>query len=174
VRRLLFALIVLVCFAILLGSCASIQKKTKIIWPEKIDSVEAICNLQMSWRDFKYSGTMALKIKYPDTFYAEIYGPFGETNLMIDKKRGSFLFISRDETIKDEKVFNDLFGITLDDFIEDITLRHRIKDSGKLTYNRKHYVVIYELDNNIDRICWKGIDGSICLDFIEADFNGQV
>ncbi|MCX8021645.1 MAG: hypothetical protein N2745_02610 [Syntrophorhabdaceae bacterium] len=165
---------IILLFSSVFISCAHLQRKKGIEWPSSVDYMEALGNIHMSWRGMEYNGTMAVKVRYPDTFRIEIYGPFGETQVMIDKKGDDFLFTSRDEIIRDEKMFEKRFGITLGNFMEDITLRHYRDENSDQPYvyvKREGYLLMYELKGLKDRICWKGGDGSICLSFIEANFH---
>ncbi|MCX5811679.1 MAG: hypothetical protein NT178_03940 [Proteobacteria bacterium] len=164
--------VIIICIFIFLSSCALIPRKTFIIWPDKIEYIEALCDIDMSWRDMKYSGSMSLKMKYPDRLQMEVYGPFGETVVYLAKDRDKFSFISSDEKFSDEKVFEERFGIKLHEFIDDISVINYRKNGQEGTYfKRENYVVIYQLDNTENSICWKGKDGSICMRFLEAVFD---
>jgi hypothetical protein len=162
------------CIFILLSSCALFTRKTNIIWPEKIEYLEALCDIDIAWRDMKYSGSMSLKMKYPDRLQFEVYGPFGETVVYLAKDRDKFSFISIDEKFSDEKVFEEKFGIKLSEFIDDISAVNYRKETQEGTYfKRENYVVIYRLNNTENSICWKGKDGSICMKFLEAVFDKE-
>ena len=164
----------LVFFAfLLLASCASFPRKTNINWPDKIDYLAALCDLDMSWRDMKYSGSMSITMRYPDRLHIEIYGPFGQTVVYFLKDGDKFMFVSDDEKFNDQEKFEKRFGIKLSDFIDDLAIRNplTIGPGGSAYAKRENYVVTYELEGNQDRICWKGKDGSICLRFLEAAFN---
>ncbi|MCX5805505.1 MAG: hypothetical protein NT010_05465 [Proteobacteria bacterium] len=160
------------CFFILLSSCALFPRKTHIIWPEKIEYLEALCDIDISWRDMKYSGSMSLKMKHPDRLQFEVYGPFGETVVYLAKNRDKFSFVSSDEKFSNEKMFEERFGIKLNEFIDDISFMNYRKEGRESVYfKRENYVVIYRLDNTENSICWKGKDGSICMNFLEAVFD---
>jgi hypothetical protein len=132
----------------------------------------AFCDIDISWRDMKYSGSMSLKMKYPDTLHIEVYGPFGETVVYFAKNSGNFSFITSEEKFTDEKVFEERFGIKLHEFIDDISLINYHKNGQEgIYFKRENYVVIYMFDNIENSICWKGKDGSICMKFLEAVFN---
>jgi len=157
----------------MLSSCTSLfPRKTNIIWPAgTIEYVEALCDIDLSWKDMKYSGSMSLKMKYPDVLHIEVYGPFGETVVYLSRKSDSFSFLSRDEKFNDEKVFEERFGINLREFIDDLSVKNYRKNNQESIYSqRENYVVIYELDKTERSICWKGSDGSICIRFLEALF----
>jgi hypothetical protein len=163
------------CVFLLLTSCASYPRKTHIIWPDRIDYLAALCDLDMSWRDMKYSGSMSIKMWYPDRLHIEIYGPFGETVVYLLKDGDKFSFVSGDEKFNEQEKFEKRFGIRLNEFIDDIAIRNPLIGSsgeGNMMYiKRENYVVTYEFGENQDRICWKGKDGSICMRFLEATFN---
>lgn len=166
--------VIIICIFILLSSCALFPRKTYITWPDKIDYVEALCDIDISWRDMKYSGSMSLKMRYPDRLQIEVYGPFGETVVYLAKNRDKFSFISSDEKVSDEKVFEKRFGIKLHEFIDDISVvNYRKSGREDIYFKRENYVVIYRLDNTENSICWKGNDGSICIRFLEAVFNKE-
>jgi hypothetical protein len=162
------------CALILLSSCVSFPRKTEIVWPHEIGSLAAFCELDMSWRDMKYSGSMSVKMTYPDKLHLEVYGPFGETIVYLLKDGERFSFISGEEKFNDQKKFEERFGIRLSDFIEDMAIRGPLTSGPGGSYVRREtYVVVYELEGNKDRMCWKGGDGSICVRFLEAAFNKE-
>lgn len=163
---------IIICTFILLSSCTLFPRKTHITWPDKIEYMEAICDIDMSWRDMKYSGSMSLKMKYPDRLQIEIYGPFGETVVYLVKNTDKFSFISSDEKFNDEKVFEERFGIKLQELIDDISaINYRRNGQEGIYFKRENYVVIYRFDNDENSICWKGKDGSICMRFLEVVFD---
>jgi hypothetical protein len=132
----------------------------------------ALCDIDMSWREMKYSGSMSLIIKHPDRLQIEVYGPFGETAVYLNRNGEKFSFISSDEKFSDEKVFEKRFGIKINEFIEDISAMNYHKNGQEGTYyKRENYVVVYRLDSTENSICWKGKDGSICMRFLEAVFD---
>ena len=53
----------IICLAILLNACAMLPKKAaRLAWPERIKYVAALCELDMSWKEMAYSGTMSLRV----------------------------------------------------------------------------------------------------------------
>jgi hypothetical protein len=157
---------------LLLTSCASFPRKTDIAWPDKIESLAAICDLDMSWRDMKYSGSMSIKMKYPDRLQLEVYGSFGQTVVYLLKDGVGFSFVSGDEKFNDQEKFEEKFGIKVNDFIDDMAIRNPLTSGSGITYaKRDNYVVAYELGGGKDRMCWRGKDGNICIRFLEASFN---
>jgi hypothetical protein len=160
---------------VLLSSCSLFpHRASHIAWPEKIEFMQALCDLDMSWKDMRYSGSMSLKVEYPDGFLVEIYGPFGDTAVYLKKDEKGFLFRTEEEKITDEKRFEERFGIRLSDFIDDMAMRGLtggpVRNS---TVERDRYTVTYELGEKQNRICWRGHEGSICVKFLEASFERE-
>ena len=52
--------------------------------------MEAVCEINISWNNMKYSGDMSLKLDYPEMLLMEVYGPFGDTVFSIEKRQGLF------------------------------------------------------------------------------------
>jgi len=162
------------CAFLFLSSCASLPRKTEITWPDKIESLAALCDLDMSWRDMKYSGSMSVKMRYPDKLQLEVYGPFGQTVVYLMKDGERFSFIGGDESFSDQEKFEKRFGIRLDQFIDDMAIRGPLTSMpGGACIKRNDYVVLYEFQGNKDKMCWKGKDGIICMRFLEATFNKE-
>jgi hypothetical protein len=164
----------ILCLAIILNSCAMIPKKTvRIDWPDNINYMAALCELDMSWRDMTYSGTMSLKVDYPDTLLVEVYGPFGNTVMYIKKDRNGFLLENQEVKDTDEGKFEKEFGIRLSDFIEDITMKGTGESDkkGSPVVQRRGYTVTYRLEDGKSTICWNGTDGHICIEFLEVSFD---
>lgn len=166
--------IVLLC-VFFLSACALFPHKVSHIrWPDNIEYLEALCELDMSWKNMKYSGSMSLIIEYPDKLHMEVYSPFGDTIVYLNRDRESFLSISEDERITEEKRFEEKFGIKLNDFIDDIVMKgYKNRMPGKSYIQRGYYRVIYTLSPDENKICWEGMDGRICMKFIEARFNRE-
>jgi hypothetical protein len=164
------------CVVLLLSGCSFITRKNvlPIDWPEKIEYMEALCDLDMAWKDMQYSGSMSLKLSYPDTFQLEVYGPFGDTIVYMKKAEGAFLLAAGDERFSNEKAFERKFDISLKDFMDDITLRGPIREgpSGRFT-DRGKYKVLYNVGEKGSRFCWEGTEGSICMRFLEARFSRE-
>jgi len=162
----------ILCLAVLLNACAMLPKKAvRLAWPERIKYVAALCELDMSWREMTYSGTMSLRVDYPDVLLVEVYGPFGNTAMYIKKDRNGFLLENQEVKETDEGKFEKEFGIQLSDFIDDITMNNTREPVGKgpSIVQRKGYTVTYRLDDE-NKVCWHGADGHICIEFIEASF----
>jgi len=156
-----------------LSACALFPHKISITWPETIEYVEALCELDMTWHDMTYSGTMSLKMDYPHMLFLEVYGPFGNTILSIKKERNMFHLVTSEETITSEQAFEKRFGITVGELMDDIAMRgeKRPMDNGHAYIERHYYRVIYNRDKN--SICWRGIPGVMCLSFLEVSFYKQ-
>jgi len=134
--------------------------------------MDAVCELTVSSRDFRYSGEMSLKLDYPQTFKAEVYGPFGDTIVSIAKQDGQFSMKTGTEDVQDEERFWDMFHISVDDFINDITLRGNMQQdsTGTSFIQRTYYRVLYELDRPEPTIRWISTQGNIVIKFLEANF----
>jgi hypothetical protein len=158
-----------------MSGCAIFPRKAKpVAWPETVDYLRAFGEIEMNWKDLKYSGTLSLRIDYPDRFYLEVYGPFGETEMFLKRDPSEFLLVSGNERVTDQKAFERRLGIKLDTFIDDLTLK-TVKREGAGTYSlaREGYTVFYDLDERESRICWRGNDGSICIRILEASFQKE-
>jgi hypothetical protein len=167
---------IILCAGILffLSACALFPRKiSHITWPDSIEYLEALCELDMSWKDMKYSGSMSLKMEYPHKLLIEVYGPFGDTVVYIKRDRGYFMLVTKDERITDEKGFEERFDIKLDEFIGDIAMKGYEKRMPEGYVQRENYRVIYKIEADESRICWEGKDGSICVKFLEANFNKE-
>ncbi len=163
----------ILCLAILLHSCAMVPKKAaRVAWPDRIQYMAALCELDMSWKEMTYSGTMSLQVDYPDALLVEVYGPFGNTAMYIKKDRNGFLLENQEVKDTDEGKFEKEFGIQLSDFIDDITMNNTREPAGKGSpvVRRRGYTVTYGLDNDENKICWHGDDGHICIQFLEVSF----
>jgi hypothetical protein len=174
VKKKLFALCVL-SLAFVFSACGLFPRRAvEIKWPEKIEYIQALCELDMAWKDMNYSGSMALKLDYPDMLQIEVYGPFGETIVYLKKAAGRFLLTAGDETFDDERAFEKKFDIKLIDFIDDLALRGVVGDhTPGLSVPRNGYRVSYDLGGRPGKICWAGHDGKICVKFLEARFEKE-
>ncbi|MBA4419028.1 MAG: hypothetical protein C0392_14155 [Syntrophus sp. (in: bacteria)] len=165
--------LLVLCIIILISSCAFLPRRAaEINWPEKIAYIEALCELDMAWKDMNYTGSMALKLEYPEMIQIEVYGPFGDTAVYLKKDKGRFVLVAGDETFSDERAFQEKFNIRLADFIDDIAgAGSRRIGVGETTVQRDGYRVVYNLGGKENRICWEGEGGNICIRFMEARFN---
>jgi hypothetical protein len=163
-----------ICTFFLLSGCALMRPTAVFIqWPADINYMEAICELNMSWKDLQYSGEMSLALAYPETLSLEVYGPFGDTVFSIEKKNGNFRMKTGNEEITDEKRFHDIFKMNIEDFINDITMKgYKAENSNGTSYiQREHYRVIYHLNDTENKICWISSEGNICIRFLEVNFD---
>jgi len=155
----LLALLTILC------SCSLISGRTPVspvTWPEKITYVAAYCELDVRWKDQTFSGTMTLKMDYPDHLFIEIYGPFGETEVVMTKEKDKFLLVTGEERVTDPRRFENIFGISLADFMEDL--------ATKGAAARSDYRVISRLDTDRQEMIWYGTAGMITLKVLEAKF----
>jgi hypothetical protein len=164
------------CVLLLALRCALLTKEVpQFAWPERIDHLEAVCDLDMSWRGIKYSGSASVKMTYPDEFQIEVYGAFGDTVLYLRKDRDTFFLRTKEETTTDEAGFEKRFGVRLSEFMDDIAMRGpREVVGGVLSIQRRDYTVFYTFDHQENMICWRGEDGTIRLHFLEAIFDKEV
>lgn len=155
------ALIILV---MALFSCSTFSRTPvePVLWPPVISYIEALCEIDVRWNDQKFSGTMALKMDYPDSLRIEIYGPFGETEVVMTKNKNDFLLITRDERLTDTRRFEEIFGISLAHFMEDIATKGSVA--------RPDYRVVSRLDSEKQDMVWYGSAGLITMKFLEARF----
>jgi hypothetical protein len=163
-----------VCVLFLLSGCSLVSRKTAlpITWPEKFEYMEALCELDMAWKDMQYSGSMSLKLAYPDSIQFEVYGPFGDTVVYLRKAEGAFLLMAGDEKFVDEKAFERRFDINLKDFMDDIMRKGPIEEGPDGPFvQREKYRVVYKVGEGGSTVCWEGADGSICMRFLEARFD---
>ena len=173
-KTILLPSLLLAVFFFLNGCALLPQKKTNLIqWPADIHYMEAVCELNIAWNNMQYSSDMSIKLDYPDTLFLEVYGPFGDTVFSIQKHGGSFVMHAGNDRITNEKQFIDMYKMTINDFIDDVSMKGaRQQDTGGTFYIQKeHYRVIYTLYNGEDKMCWINSDGTMCIRFIEANFN---
>lgn len=167
--------LIFICALFLFSGCALLpHKAAEITWPERIDYMQAMCDLDLAWKDMNYAGSMSLTLEYPEKLLFEVYGPFGDTIVYVRKDGPSFLLMAGDERFTDEAAFERRFDIRLKDFIDDIALRGPGETGVSVTsVKRDNYEVLYNLGGKENRICWRGDDGSICLKFLEARFSKE-
>lgn len=144
-------------------SCAS-HRVRMIEWPQRIETLEALSEVDINLKDMRYSGTMALSMDYArKRLVLEVFGPFGDTAVFLKRDESGFYFRTPDEEVRDENVFKEKTGLTVDDFMEDI-MRNE-------SYTREHYRIINELRSGGNSLCWEMKDGKICVRFTEARFD---
>jgi hypothetical protein len=160
-------------FILFFSSCALFQHRgQRISWPDEITYMEAMCDLNMSWKGMKYSGAMSLIMHYPTRLQMEVYGPFGDTVMLLKKDEDDFLLATKDERFRDAGLFENRFGITIQEFMDDIVMIS-IKEGGKskgFAVQRPDYRVLYTMKDKENMICWERKDGKICIRFLEVKF----
>lgn len=165
------ALLMFVSF--LISACALIPRKTvQIVWPDNIQYIEALCELDMAWKNTKHSGSMSLKLEYPYKLTIDVYGPFGDTAVHLEKEGEKFLLVTKEGSTSEEAEFEQDFGIKLSEFIDDLVLKdYRRGKTGNNYIQKRLYRVKYDLDSGGDNsICWEMKDGDMCITFLEAKF----
>ncbi len=155
---------ILFCIVVLCCSCAILIPQPPVIrWPEKITYMEAICDIEMDWKDMRYSGSMSLRMKYPSALSLEIYGPFGNTLVAVKREAGRFSFHGGDEKITEEALFEEKYGLNLGRIMDDLAGRAGVhRDAYRVTDTR--------FDGGSNKICWEAEEGSICIVFLEVRF----
>jgi hypothetical protein len=157
----------------LLSSCTLFQLRgQRIVWPDQIRYMEAMCDLDMSWKGMKYSGSMSLILNYPSQLHMEVYGPFGNTLMFLKKDGDDFLLVTKEERFTEASFFEDRFGFKIREFMDDIA-RIAEKDSAgneQFVVQREEYRVLYTLKNKKNTICWESKEGSICIKFLDVKF----
>lgn len=159
---------------VLLAGCAGLQKRAEQPWPASVTFIETEGDIEMAWRDTKFSGSMALKMEYPGTLNLEIYGPFGQTIAFLKKNEQEFLFAAGDERITSESVFHQRIGMDVKVFMDDIAMRgDKVDAPGGAYIVRDNYRVTYGHDKRGRRmIRWEGTEGRISLTLTDETFNG--
>jgi hypothetical protein len=163
----------LIFVSLLISACALIPRKTvQIAWPDNIQYIEALCELDMSWKNTKYSGSMSLKLEYPDKLIIDVYGPFGDTVIHLEKDGEKYLLVTKEGSTSEEAEFEQDFGIKLSEFINDLVLKdYRRGETGNKHIQKRLYKVKYNLDSGGDNsICWEIKDGNMCITFLEIKF----
>jgi len=166
---------ILLIFTLLLFSACTLKphREVKIVWPNNIQYIEALCELDLVWKDSRYSGSMSLILEYPDKLLIDVFGPFGDTVFHMQKDVDKFIMTSREGSFYDEGQFEDDFGIKMSEFIDDLTNRNNTAMNDKNSENAKTYKIRYNLDDEQNNICWEMKYGNMCITFLEAKFSKQ-
>ncbi len=135
--------------------------------------MEAVCELNINWNNTQYSGDMSIKLDYPDILFLEVYGPFGDTIFSIHKDSGFFVMRAGKDIFTNEKQFADVFKMTVEDFIDDISMKgtRQHDTNGNLFVQKPYYTVTYSVNNRENKICWINSEGTLCIRFIEVNFD---
>ncbi len=159
----------------LLIACTHMGKRpVSISWPEKFDYLEALCEIDVMLKTRQYTGDMSLRAMYPDRLFLEVYGPFGNTVLFVDRSVDHFIMKTDEEELTDENEFYRLFRIRITDIIEDLTLKGPLgSEDGHLVRERPEYTVSYHLNDRDNRICWRLREGDLCMKFLEVSFSRE-
>lgn len=169
------AFILLVALPFLLLACSHFGRKpVSIPWPQQIDYLEAFCEIDVMLKTQQYTGDMSLRVSYPHGLFLEVYGPFGNTILYVDRSEDHFIMRMDNEELTNENDFYRLFRIRIDDIIEDLTLKGSLEtEAGIPSKQRPDYRVFYHLNDTENRICWKGHEGDFCMKFFEVSFSRE-
>jgi hypothetical protein len=169
------SVILLTLLPFLLLACSHIRTRpVSISWPASFDYIEALCEIDIMLKTRQYTGDMSLRALYPDRLFLEVYGPFGNTILSVDRSGEHFVMKTDDEEITDENEFYRLFRIRIGGIIEDLTLKGSLESKdGYLLKERSDYNVYYYLNDSENRICWKVPEGDLCIKFLEVSFSRE-
>ena len=169
------AVLLLVALPFLFLGCSHMARKpVSISWPAQFDNLEAMCEIDVQLKTEKYNGDMSLKVSYPNRLFLEVYGPFGNTILSVDRSDDHFSMRMDDEELTDENDFYRLFRIRINDIIEDLTLKGPLESQGRAAVRqRQDYTVYYYLNDTENRICWKVREGDFCITFLEVNFSRE-
>ncbi len=126
----------------------------------------------MVWHNVRFSGMVSLRMEYPSFFLLEVYGMFGQTIAYVKKENGSFLLIAGDQKSTDQSAFEELYGLKIEDFMDDLAMNGpRQQVDGKTVIERPRYRVVYDQDRRARRkITWQGPDGKMELLFTQVSF----
>lgn len=81
--------------------------------------------------------------------------------------------ITADGKTGSERSFEEQYGMSVNDFIDDLMMKGTVKQTGEGNHiDRKGYRVIYAGNMDKPKICWLNPDGSICLAFTELNLDG--
>lgn len=169
------AAILLVALPFFLLACSHFGRKpVSILWPQQIDYLKALCEIDVMLKTQQYTGDMSLRVSYPHDLFLEVYGPFGNTILYVDRSEDHFVMRMDNEELTNENDFYRLFRIRIDDIIEDLTLKGTLEtEAGVPVKQRPDYRVLYHLNDKENRICWKGREGDFCMKFLEISFSRE-
>ncbi len=166
--------LLITCVFLLQYGCSTFagRENTPIEWPADIRYMEAVAHVSIEWNTMRYSGDMSLRLNYPDSLFLEVYGPFGDTILSVQKTDGSFLLRTGSDIYRDETQFERQFNMTVTDFTEDLAMKGSVQSDGQgnLFIQRDVYRVVYSLSDGQNRICWLSSEGTMCIRFLEASF----
>jgi len=120
----------------------------------------------------RFSGSFIARMVYPDRLFFEVYGPFGQTLVHLEKSGENFLLIFGEEKTTDESMLVNRFGFTARELMHDLALRgEKTGSPGGLIAQRTHYRVVYGNDRRGRRtMCWERTEGQLCLTFTQVDF----
>ena len=161
---------------VLLSGCALFPHRVETLdWPTNVPSLLGEGDLDLAWKNERFSGPFAIKMSYPDFLDLEVFGSFGQTLLYVKKEGDRFLLVAGDEKTTDEAFFEERYGFRVESLMEDLSMRGAMREApeGRVA-ERQGYRVLYGQDRHGRRkICWEGTEGSICLSFTHMDFAGS-
>lgn len=154
--------LLIVVLSFFIFSCTLTPQKSK--WHMRPYIMSAYCEVDIYSKNFFFNGFAMLNIGTKD-FHAEIFGPLGNTLLIVKKEDGMSNIEFSDYIGEAENI--DLF-VPIDDLIEDLRAGISYLMEGKnLTLRKKSYEVTYYAEGEKIGICWKKDDEMMCIFFVE-------
>jgi hypothetical protein len=92
--------------------------------------------------------------------------------MFLKKDDDDFLLATKDERFRDASLFENRFGISIQEFMDDIVMitRKNTRKGKSFAEQRPDYRVLYTIKDKENTVCWEKTDGNICIRFLEAKF----
>ena len=166
----------LLALLLLLSACTLVQRRVEVLsWPPDLPRFEGEGDLDFRSQKERFSGSFLIKMAYPDHLFLEVYGPFGQTLLHLQKNGDQFLLIAGEEKTTDEKLLVERFHFTARELMDDLAMRGEKEETPDgLVATRRGYKVSYGHDRRGRRnMCWQREDGFLCLAFKDISLTDQ-
>jgi hypothetical protein len=161
---------------VLSAGCALVQSppdsKGLVFWPSHITYLEGEGDLSFSSQKERFSGSFLLSLTYPSHFFLEVYGPFGQTIVHVERNNDSFLFVAGEEKIYDESAMSRRFGFSSLQLMDDLCVKWPVETnpSGFAIHRPGYDVVFSKSRRGKQSVCWEKHDSRICLVFDKVIF----
>jgi hypothetical protein len=167
VRRTLFLFYLL----IFCSSCSTAVRHEPFLWPATVDYMDGSGDVELSWKGRAFSGSFAIKMESSSSLTFEVYGPFGQTLLQINKTGEQIGILTPEGGTGGEKLFEKQYGMSVNNFLEDIMMKGVVRETVEgSSIDRAGYRVLYSQQKGKPAICWLNPNGSIRLIFSELTF----